>query len=110
APGNRILRQYDVVAYQIDEFERVVRGQPRTDIRRRHARQGFLLPMHQLRLLEARRGSSKMLRPEMSRHLGRRQPAVDIAGVSETKQMVQHGAAQETSLAKLMGAGAAVPF
>src|SRR6202030_1750077 len=91
APRNRILRQYDIVAYQLDEFHRVLRAQPGADIRRGHPRQGFLLPVHQLRLLEARRRTPEMLRPEMCRHLRRRQPAIDVAGMPEAEQLVEHG-------------------
>src|SRR5258708_3904377 len=49
-----------------------------------------------------------MFRTEMRGHLGRGQPTVDIAGMTETKQVVEHGGAQKAALAKLVSAGAAV--
>ena len=33
-----------------------------------------------------------MLGPEMRRHLGRREPAVDVAGVSEAEQVIEQRA------------------
>src|ERR1700730_17355682 len=49
-----------------------------------------------------------MLGTEMLRHLRQGQPAIDVAGVSEAEQMVEHGDTQETPLAKLMRAGTAM--
>ena len=60
-------------------------AQPGADFRRRHTFQGFLLPVHQLRHLEARRRAAQMLRPEMRGHLGGGQPAIDVAGMAQAE-------------------------
>ena len=48
---------------------------------RGHPLQHFLLPVHELRLLETRRRAPQMLGPEMRRHLRQRQPALVIGCV-----------------------------
>jgi hypothetical protein len=44
----------------------------------------------------------------MLRHLRQGQPTIDIAGMPEAKQMVEHGDAQKTAFAKFVCAGAAM--
>ena len=70
----------------------------------------LLLPVHQLGLVETRRRAAQMFRAEVRGHVGRGQPPVDVAGMSQTEQMIEHGGGEESALAKLLRAGAAVPL
>ena len=70
----------------------------------------LLLPVHQLRLLETRRRAAEMFGPEMRGHVGGREPAVDIGGVPQAEQVIEQRRRQESALAKLLHAGAAVPL
>ncbi len=66
--------------------------------------------MHQLGLVETRRRTAEMFRPEMSRHVCQGQPAVDVARVAQTEQVVEDCSRKESALAKLSSAGTAVPL
>ena len=49
-----------------------------------------------------------MFGPKMRRHIHWRQPALDIAGVPQSEQVIEQRGAQKSALAKLLHAGAAV--
>ena len=66
--------------------------------------------MHQLGLVETRRRAAEMFRAVVGGHISHGQPAVDIARMSQTEQMIEDGGGEESALAKLVDTGAAVPL
>src|SRR6202162_2268246 len=102
SPLSRVGRQHHIVAHQLDEVDRVARPQPGTDLLHRHPLSRLFLPMHQLRLVEACRRPAEMFGAEMCGHFSRRQPAVDIARVSQAKQLIEEGCRKKSALAEIV--------